>query len=69
MGLKAWEGLYVCLYYSSGTDIFLMAWELLLFIDTVNDILHFVADIIPKKIKYVEYLELVKKRQQAKSND
>jgi len=31
--------------------------------------MHVVADIIPKKIKYSEYLELVKKGQQAKSND
>jgi len=43
----------------------------MLFIDTVvNDsILHVVVDIIPKKIKYSDYLELVKKGQQAKSND
>jgi len=32
-------------------------------------ILLVVTDIIPKKIKYSEYLELVKKGQQAKSND
>jgi len=40
------------------------------FIDIVGDnIMHFAVDIIPKKIKYSEYLELVKKGQEAKSND
>ena len=31
--------------------------------------MYVVADIIPKKIKYSEYLELVKKGQQVKPND
>jgi len=34
-----------------------------------GSILDVVADIIPKKIKYSDYLELVKKGQQVKSND
>jgi len=44
--------------------------KLCMFSAFVNgSILHVVVDIIPKKIKYSDYLELVKKGQQAKSSD
>jgi len=65
MGCHILANKHVLALQTSVTVVMLLVFSAIIY----GCILHVVADIIPKKIKYSDYLELVKKGQHAKSTD